>query len=163
MRVPFFSAPTKDSVRGSGDSPGVHSISPRALFKVSFVTPSFNDGEILLDEVNIQSFKSKHYAKKVGFLEQNHYINYAFTVREIVEMGRYAYEDKDSEMIDNALNATGLKEMESHSVLTLSGGEMQRTFLLILLSFPSKDLGTASTRMKNTSGYSSCTVYMAFS
>jgi cobalamin transport system ATP-binding protein len=54
-----------------------------------------------------------------------------------VSLGRYVYQDgffgrlgeHDKEMIDEAMNITGTYDFRKRSVLTLSGGELQRVFL----------------------------------
>ena len=59
---------------------------------------------------------------------------------------------EDEEKIDSALRDTGLTELRRHSVLTLSGGELQRTFLaqalcqdpdILLLDEPANHLDLA--------------------
>jgi len=70
-------------------------------------------------------------------LEQNHAVNYAFSVREVVGLGRYAYSsgifagrsDADDDAVERALALTGLEVLADKSVLKLSGGELQRVFL----------------------------------
>ncbi len=98
-------------------------------------------GDIFLNGQNIQSYKSNEYAQQVGVLEQNHYVNYDFTVKEVVGLGRYAYSkgvisgrDDGEQFIESALEKTAMKEMRNKSVLALSGGELQRVFLAQLLA-----------------------------
>lgn len=94
-------------------------------------------GEVFLDGTPLQSYKAKALAKKLGVLAQNHPVSYAFTVEEVVSLGRYAHtgaplqarSDEDSAAIESALEVTGLQTLRRNSVLTLSGGELQRTFL----------------------------------
>ena len=98
-------------------------------------------GDIYLDDRDIKTFKSNEYAQRVGVLEQNHYVSYDFTVREVVGLGRYAYskgvisgKDDGEDHIESALEKTDMKAMEKKSVLALSGGELQRVFLAQLLA-----------------------------
>ena len=98
-------------------------------------------GDIYLDDRDIKAFKSNEYAQRVGVLEQNHYVSYDFTVREVVGLGRYAYskgvisgKDDGERFIDDALEKTDMKSMEKKSVLALSGGELQRVFLAQILA-----------------------------
>ncbi|MDD2647219.1 MAG: ABC transporter ATP-binding protein [Eubacteriales bacterium] len=94
-------------------------------------------GKIELDGRDLRAYKPSELARKVGVLSQGHEAGYAFTVEEIVSLGRYAYRggflsgrDKDGEKrINQALADTGMDAMRKKSVLTLSGGEMQRAFL----------------------------------
>ena len=76
-------------------------------------------------------------ARSIGVLSQNHFMGYAFTVEEVVRLGRYAHRGSlfssrkadDEEAVEEALERTGLVPLRRQSVLTLSGGELQRTFL----------------------------------
>lgn len=86
---------------------------------------------------DIKTFKPRELAQTMGVLSQNYSVNYPFTVGEVVRLGRYAYSPgvfsrksgQDEEKVQNALKLTGLTELVGRSVLTLSGGEMQRVFL----------------------------------
>jgi iron complex transport system ATP-binding protein len=70
-------------------------------------------------------------------LSQNHFVGYAFSVEEVVRLGRYAHrgglfsarKPEDEAAVEEALERTGLAPLRRQSVLTLSGGELQRTFL----------------------------------
>jgi len=99
-------------------------------------------GEALFDGRDIRSYRPHELAKKLGVLTQNHSVGYSFTVGEVVKLGRYAYShgifgttgDDDARMIDSALEETGMAAQREQSVLTLSGGELQRAFLAQLLA-----------------------------
>ena len=99
------------------------------------------EGTVTLEGKDIHSFPSPEYARKVGILSQNHTAVYGFTVEEVVSLGRYARStgflrksDPDgAEKMDRALALTGLQEMRSRNMLTLSGGELQRVFLAQVL------------------------------
>ena len=115
-------------------------------------------GEVLLDGENMRSLKASARAKKLGVLTQSHYVSYSFTVEEVVRLGRYAHtarllgrrnKQADDEAVDAALAYTGMTAQRKQSVLTLSGGELQRTFLaqvfaqqpkLLLLDEPTNHL-----------------------
>ena len=94
-------------------------------------------GKILLDGRDVSALRPAELAKQIGVLSQHHQVAYAYTVEEIVALGRYAHErgflsHRDSagkEKMDRALELTGLAHLKDASVLTLSGGEMQRAFL----------------------------------
>lgn len=114
-------------------------------------------GTILLRGQDIRRMSSRQIARQVGVLAQRHFTGYAFTVEEVVRMGRYAHrrgffrpgDDADETAVREAIRQCGLEELRSHSVLTLSGGELQRTFLaqafcqepsLLLLDEPANHL-----------------------
>ena len=99
-------------------------------------------GEISLDGGSVSGYKAKTLAQKLGVLAQNHAVSYAFTVEEVVSLGRYAHRsgpfggktEEDTAAVERALEQTGLTALRNNSVLTLSGGELQRTFLAQLFA-----------------------------
>ena len=99
-------------------------------------------GQVLYRDRDVKTFKSAELARKLGVLSQHHSVGYAFTVGEVVRLGRYSYapgifsrrSDADEEHVAEALALTGLAELADQSVLTLSGGELQRTFLAQLFA-----------------------------
>lgn len=99
-------------------------------------------GDIYLENKNIRAYRPAQLARKIGVLAQNNYAGYAYTVEEVVGLGRYAHsagflsakDDGGRQHIEDALALTGLTALRDHSVLTLSGGELQRTFLAQVLA-----------------------------
>ncbi|MBO6040137.1 MAG: ABC transporter ATP-binding protein [Oscillospiraceae bacterium] len=99
-------------------------------------------GEILFNGENVRRYRPTELAKNIGILAQSHSVGYSFTVEEVVRLGRYSYapgifsrhSDADEESVERALDLTGLRPLMEQSVLTLSGGELQRTFLAQLLA-----------------------------
>lgn len=94
-------------------------------------------GTVCFNEVNVAKRKPADLAKDMGVLTQNHHVGYSYSVEEVVRLGRYSYapglfsssDDEDGRKIEDALALTGMKPFRTQSVLTLSGGELQRTFL----------------------------------
>ncbi len=86
---------------------------------------------------DIRSLKGPQLARRIGVLSQKNNVGYAYTVEEVVGLGRYAYkaglfsgkDDRGKSAVEKALKLTGLTELRRASMLTLSGGEMQRVFL----------------------------------
>ena len=86
---------------------------------------------------DIRTLKAASLAQKIGVLAQKNNVGYAYTVEEVVGLGRYAYksglfsgrDDDGREAVEKALEITGLSGLRHASMLTLSGGEMQRVFL----------------------------------
>lgn len=95
------------------------------------------EGEVLLGGRDIMTLKPRSMAKTLGVLRQSSSVGYAYTVEQVVSMGRYAHtrgalrlrDEQGAEMIEKALRMTGLIDMRERSMLTLSGGEAQRVFL----------------------------------
>ena len=117
-------------------------------------------GQVLLDGQDARRIPPSAYARRVGVLAQKNSVNYGFTVEEVVALGRYSHRrgflsrtrPEDDAMIDAALQDTGLTDLRKHSVLTLSGGELQRAFLaqalcqnpdILLLDEPANHLDLA--------------------
>lgn len=94
-------------------------------------------GKAFLEGKEIREYTGREYARRVGMLSQNHSNIYAFTVEEVVSLGRYAWHsgwfrggDPEGEAkTEAALELAGLKDMRKRSMLSLSGGECQRVFL----------------------------------
>ncbi len=94
-------------------------------------------GGIALLGRDVKQYKTAELARRVGVLSQHHRVSYAYTVREVVQLGRYAHargflsgrDGEGEEKIRAALEATGMTALAPKSVLTLSGGELQRAFL----------------------------------
>lgn len=94
-------------------------------------------GEVYYGGSDVGKMKASELARKISVLSQTQNVTYSFTVGEVVRLGRYAYSsgifgttsDDDALNVQRALRLTGLEELEHQSVLTLSGGELQRTFL----------------------------------
>ena len=94
------------------------------------------NGSIRFEGKEIRSMKPQQVARNIGVLAQSHAVGYSFSVEEVVRLGRYAYAPTifsghagEDQAIRTALEQTGLYEQRRQNVLTLSGGELQRTFL----------------------------------
>ena len=91
-------------------------------------------GRVLFEGQNVRSMKPALRARAIGVLAQNHFVGYGFTVEEVVRLGRFAYaggvfgrsQEDDAGHVEQALTLTGLQDKRRQSVLTLSGGELQR-------------------------------------
>ena len=94
-------------------------------------------GAIRWNGQDLRTLKPSLLARKIGVLSQRNSVGYAYTVEEIVGLGRYAYktgvfsgsDDQGEALVDKALEISGLTGLRHASMLTLSGGETQRVFL----------------------------------
>ena len=99
-------------------------------------------GAVSVLEKDVKCYRPHELAKLVGVLSQTHSMGYGFTVGSVVRLGRYAYapgifsggDDEDERMVARALELTGMTRFADQNVLTLSGGELQRTFLAQLFA-----------------------------
>lgn len=95
------------------------------------------DGTVMLQGQNAARMKPSQLARKVAVLTQRHSLSYDYTVEEVVSLGRYAHrrgllrsrDEAGAEAIEEALCLTGMEKLRHHSMLSLSGGEVQRAFL----------------------------------
>ncbi|WP_144460146.1 ABC transporter ATP-binding protein [Siminovitchia fortis] len=98
---------------------------------------SYKDGEITLDGRPLQQYSSKNLAKLMAVLPQLTSEMFPFTVKETVELGRYAHQrglfhtwsPKDEAVVQEVMALTKMKEFQDVSLQELSGGERQRAFL----------------------------------
>ena len=81
----------------------------------------------------LTSFSKPELAREVALVPQNFYINFPFTVREIVMMGRYPYIGRfampsveDRNVVRDVMERSEIIEFAERYVTELSGGERQR-------------------------------------
>lgn len=94
-------------------------------------------GEVRILGEDTAHIRPARLARSIGMLLQSNFVGYSFTVEEVVRMGRYAWSRgpfagrsaEDDAAVERALSAAGMAELRERSVLTLSGGELQRAFL----------------------------------
>ncbi|GGE32705.1 iron-dicitrate ABC transporter ATP-binding protein [Pullulanibacillus camelliae] len=102
---------------------------------------SHQSGAVVLDGASISKDKTKDLAKKMAILPQTPENPPGLTVGELVAYGRFPYQKgfgrltkKDIEVIDWALEETGISEFKYHSVDALSGGQRQRVWIAMALA-----------------------------
>ena len=112
---------------GAGKSSLIHAIAQGVPYT----------GRIALEGWDVRTCKPAQLARRIGVLSQQHSVGYAYTVEEVVTLGRYAYsagflsgrDDEGPAKVEQALDITGMRALRHASMLTLSGGEIQRAFL----------------------------------
>lgn len=89
-------------------------------------------GHVLLDGTDIRQISPTQRAQKVGLIPQIHVPVFAYSVREMVLMGRAPHlgmfgtpKPRDYEIVDDALNRVGLADFRDRVYTELSGGERQ--------------------------------------
>jgi len=90
-------------------------------------------GAIRLGERGLGDWRRRELAREVALVPQNFYINFPYTVREVVMMGRHPYmprfggaSARDAQTVERVLAECGIAEMADRLVTQLSGGERQR-------------------------------------
>jgi len=94
-------------------------------------------GDTRLRDRPIGQYARKELAKWLAVLEQDALPVVGFTVREVVEMGRYPFQnwlgqesaDSGETLIDDILDRLDLRQFEARPVFALSGGQRQRVAL----------------------------------
>lgn len=66
-------------------------------------------------------------ARRVSYVPQRGGVSFAFTVRQVVAMGRFAFGDE--EYVDDAIEKTGLADVADRPFAELSGGQQQRVLI----------------------------------
>ena len=99
-------------------------------------------GKVLFEGKDVHAMKGREMARCIGVLSQNHYVGYGFTTEEVIRLGRYSHRpglfeggrDESERLVTEAIAMTGMEPFLKQSVLTLSGGELQRAFLAQLFA-----------------------------
>jgi len=87
-------------------------------------------GEVLLRGTPIRDWRAKPLARERAVMPQDHAVRFAFSVREVVAMGRLPHAPdpaRDACLIDDSLAAADITHLADRDVQTLSGGESART------------------------------------
>lgn len=95
-----------------------------------------DEGDALLDDQPIHSRPRKEIARRISFVPQDSHIDFAFTIEEILAMGRYAHRGRfapqtetDRAAIRSAAAHCDIANLMGRLVNTLSGGERQRVLI----------------------------------
>ncbi|MDL2237170.1 ABC transporter ATP-binding protein [Christensenellaceae bacterium OttesenSCG-928-K19] len=95
-----------------------------------------DEGQVLLDNMPISQIDIKTRAQKMALVPQNYALDYDFTVLEVVLMGRNPHKKsfesdtpEDIALARDCINRAGIGQLESRSIMGLSGGEWQRMII----------------------------------
>lgn len=113
-------------------------------------------GTVLLDKKDLYKMETQEVAKKMAVVPQETAINFPFTVKDIVIMGRSPHlgrfqneGEKDYAVARQAMTLTGTLHLEDRAITAISGGERQRVIIakaltqepeIILLDEPTSHL-----------------------
>lgn len=93
-------------------------------------------GEVLLADIDINKIKRREIAKQLAFVPQSIELPFAFTVQQLVAMGRNPYlgafeleTAEDKKWIEEAMLHSDILHLQHRHVNTLSGGEKQRVII----------------------------------
>lgn len=95
-----------------------------------------DSGTVFLDGADIRSYSKKEIAKKISSVPQTNDIRFAFTVEDIVSMGRMPYLDlfspenrEDENIVHESMRMAGIFDFKDRYVNTMSGGERQKVII----------------------------------
>jgi len=94
-------------------------------------------GTVTLDGKSLVTYRAQDLALRRAVMPQQSFLQFAFTVREVTEMGRAPYDDDAQtarEHVDRALQLTEMTPMEHRIYPSLSGGEKARAQLSRVLA-----------------------------
>ena len=95
-----------------------------------------DEGEIYLNDRNLNVFSFRELAQQIAVVPQDISIGFDYTVRDIVMMGRHPYigrlaseTARDREICDRAMHLANVAHLAGSSVHEISGGERQRVLI----------------------------------
>ncbi len=98
-------------------------------------------GRVRLDGTPVESLSAAEIARKVAVVGQERFVEFGFTVRELVSLGRTPYMPafgwegpRDREAVGRVLDETGLEGLAGRLVSEISGGERQRAWIAMALA-----------------------------
>ncbi|MFF5075427.1 ABC transporter ATP-binding protein [Actinoplanes sp. NPDC000266] len=98
-------------------------------------------GQVVLDGADINSFKTKEVARRVGLLPQTSIAPDGITVAELVARGRYPHQgfmrqwtEADERAVARAMDQTAVTDLSARPVDELSGGQRQRVWVAMALA-----------------------------
>lgn len=118
---------------------GANGAGKSTLMKLLSGEKKASSGSISINGKTLDSYTKKQLASKRAMLHQHNTISMAFTVEEVVMMGRYGQYGskplpKDVIALEETMEICGIKELAERSMLSLSGGEQQRVHLARVLA-----------------------------
>lgn len=88
-----------------------------------------DSGSVKIGGRGIAAWPTRELARQRAVMLQDHAVRFAFSVQEVVAMGRLPYPgepERDADVVERSLQAVGLTELAGRDVQTLSGGESAR-------------------------------------
>ncbi|MGL4740399.1 MAG: ABC transporter ATP-binding protein [Sarcina sp.] len=115
---------------------GANGSGKSTLLKTIYRVYKSNTGKIYIDGRNIEEITSKEIAKEIAVLAQENISNFDFSVKDMIQMGRYPYKNlfsdyskEDENIVLNLINKLNLQDVKHRNFNSLSGGEKQRTLI----------------------------------
>ena len=117
------------------------------LLKSIYRTMKPDVGWISLENQDVYELSARQVARRMAVVRQESSIEFDFSVREMVMMGRFPHKSvfqsdskEDEELVEETLARVGLNGFANRRFMTLSGGEKQRVFIARALAQQAKCL-----------------------
>lgn len=94
------------------------------------------EGQVIIENNQIQNLSHKKRAQLISFLESSHHIAFRITVKELVKISQRLHGDE--KIYRAAIEALDLGDLENKNLLELSSGEIKRAFVAHALCSNSK-------------------------
>ena len=98
-------------------------------------------GRIRLEGTTVSELSARAVARRLAILPQKPLTPAATTVRDLVMRGRHPHQTllrpwtaHDADMVAGALESTGMSELAERDVTELSGGQLQRAWIALVLA-----------------------------
>lgn len=109
-----------------------------SLFSLIARLQPLQKGRITVDGMPVDTTSSRTLAQRLAILRQDGAVSSRFTVREIVDFGRFPHHQgrpaaEDLALVDAALCQFDLQSLADRFIDTLSGGQRQRTMVAMTL------------------------------
>ena len=126
---------------------GPNGIGKSTLLGIICGLNKISNGEVWINNKNIKKLSYKDLAKEIATVHQQNSVPEDITVEELVSYGRTPYrkhyrgnDEEDNNIVEWAIEKTGLQGLKNKAVMSMSGGERQRVFIAMALAQKSKVL-----------------------
>lgn len=111
---------------------GANGSGKTTLFNIIVGYQQKRTGDIKVDDKDISVLPVSELAKLIAYIPQQHFPIFNYTVKDVVVMGRASHlsrfgtpQKQDYDIVYNALDMLGIREMADREYMEISGGERQ--------------------------------------